>query len=88
MVHVMVVIEARPLLPYCAHVLTDVGDDLVNNYKPNTLKETQVGTLILFWVVLIFLPGTAGWRGSDSDSRSLGFWQQIHPLHHTLLGEG
>lgn len=29
MVHVLLVVEARPFLPYCAYFLTNVGDNLV-----------------------------------------------------------
>lgn len=39
MVHVVFVIETRPFLPYRAHVLANVGDNLVRDQKPNTQNE-------------------------------------------------
>lgn len=39
MVHVVLVIETRPFLPYRAHVLANVGDNLVRDQQPNTQNE-------------------------------------------------
>lgn len=81
MVHVVFVIETRPFLPYRAHVLANVGDNLVCDQKSNTLNEFHLskhlfhfGSFRYFYLEL--LVGEAATRAAGAldpgGGRSLG----------------
>lgn len=69
MVHIVLVIEARPFLPYCAHFLTDVGDNLVYDHKYWVIYGTVTFSFKLpkYYYLKSLFGETAAWTAGTLD---------------------